>query len=277
MLLGHALPISGIILAYRGKSIHRITRTSAGAKPTEGVLPHTLAIGNQTKQPSEEGCQSFPGKADLVVCDRPVPETTIETKGDPSECLPRREFDSLSLNIIFPTASSDKQSSWRDKITHLVAVRFRCAALVQYIEKHSQSEYVFHPDEESGVLAAKAAYLLSLIVLIYFTLIFLVGILAISLWLEYNLPNIARAYNVTPSWAGAFLAMSAFTNNGMSLLDANMVPFQQEWVQECILRFVHHFPLTVASTGGSRSLLSAGSLLPATRFTLVSYAWQSGA
>lgn len=100
-------------------------------------------------------------------------------------------------------------------------------ALVQYIHRQCQHDLPLHLDEPE-VVASKATQLLVLIVLIYFAIFVLLGILAIAMWLNYNLPDIPRAYNVAPTWAGAFLATSAFSNNGMSLIDANMVPFQRE-------------------------------------------------
>jgi Trk-type K+ transport system membrane component len=54
--------------------------------------------------------------------------------------------------------------------------------------------------------------------------------LSIGLWLKLHRPDIPQADGVSPGWAGAFLATSAFANNGMSLIDASMAPFQLEYV-----------------------------------------------
>lgn len=66
---------------------------------------------------------------------------------------------------------------------------------------------------------------------ILYTIVFLfVGIVSFGLWLKFCRPDIPQADGVSPFWAGAFLATSAFSNNGMSLIDANMTPFQLEYV-----------------------------------------------
>ncbi|CCF40193.1 Na+/K+ transporter [Colletotrichum higginsianum] len=43
------------------------------------------------------------------------------------------------------------------------------------------------------------------------------------------MPSVATSNGANPWWAGIFFAVSAFNNSGMSLLDANMVPFQQAY------------------------------------------------
>ena len=40
---------------------------------------------------------------------------------------------------------------------------------------------------------------------------------------------VAQEYGVNPWWAGAFNAVSAFNNGGMSLIDASMVPFARNY------------------------------------------------
>lgn len=195
------------------------------AKLTEGVSPHTMALKSQTRQSLEDKCRHLASKdAGEIVCSKTVPEIAIEMKEDPPGYLSHPDSGSLPLTVVSVMACPDKQSRWYGKITHLPAVGSRFTTLVNYISKRSHS---FHLDEPA-VVAAKAIQLLSFIVFVYFAVILLLGVLVISIWLKLDLPNIATAYNVAPSWAGAFLATSAFSNNGMSLIDANMIPFQQE-------------------------------------------------
>lgn len=212
MLLGHAIPISGIVLVCRRRNLHRIIRPCTKAKPTEGVSPHTLAPERQTTQSSEQKCRPIHCKpADVVVCNRAVPATFLDTKEDRPGCSSHPEYDSTSRHDVAIDCGSS----------------FRLVALKRYIYTSFQSDISRRLDEPE-VLEAKATQVLSLIVLFYFVSIFSIGVLAIAVWLRYDLPDVARAYNVAPSWAGAFLAASAFSNNGMSLIDANMVPFQKE-------------------------------------------------
>ncbi|KID72301.1 Low-affinity potassium transport protein [Metarhizium brunneum] len=72
----------------------------------------------------------------------------------------------------------------------------------------------------------KALQLLSLVVPLYFTLWQVLGCLGLGAWIATNQPRPALENGINPWWLGIFNGVSAFNNSGMSLLDANMVPFQ---------------------------------------------------
>ncbi|KAK6440145.1 hypothetical protein LTR95_003639 [Oleoguttula sp. CCFEE 5521] len=71
-----------------------------------------------------------------------------------------------------------------------------------------------------------AICLLSWLVPAYFILWQLLGALGCAAWVAINRPETARSNGLNPWWVGAFNAISAFNNSGMSLLDANMTAFQ---------------------------------------------------
>lgn len=245
MFLGHTIPISGVVLVCRRINLRQIIRPSTEAKPTDGISSHTLAPESQTAQSSGEKCRSIPRKpADVVFCNRAVPPTFIEMKEDfpgcsshPGDNSTSRHDVAIDWGLSFDSSHNEKvtrfnarpheERKWYRKIPRFLTGRYRLMALKRCICKSFEPDIPRHLDEP-GVLAAKATQLLSLIVLTYFVSIFLIGVITIAVWLRYDLPDVARAYNVAPSWAGAFLATSAFSNNGMSLIDANMVPFQKE-------------------------------------------------
>ncbi|KAK1139370.1 hypothetical protein N8T08_000821 [Aspergillus melleus] len=96
-----------------------------------------------------------------------------------------------------------------------------------FISRNSQ----FHgltPEERGklGDVEYRAVSFLSVIVFLYWLLFMLLGIIGMGVWLEANHPNIARENGLSPFWTGAFFAVSAFVNSGMSLLDANMTALQ---------------------------------------------------
>ncbi|PYH92551.1 potassium transporter [Aspergillus ellipticus CBS 707.79] len=96
-----------------------------------------------------------------------------------------------------------------------------------FIARNSQ----FHgliPEERDrlGGVEYKAITFLLVIVTLYWVLFVLCGIIGMGGWLTANHPDIARKNGLTPFWTGAFFAVSAFVNSGMSLLDANMAAFQ---------------------------------------------------
>lgn len=84
--------------------------------------------------------------------------------------------------------------------------------------------------EELGGVEYKAVSFLSLVVFLYFILFILCGIIGMGGWLEANHPDVTRSNGLSPFWTGAFFAVSAFVNSGMSLLDANMTALQLKYV-----------------------------------------------
>lgn len=73
----------------------------------------------------------------------------------------------------------------------------------------------------------KAVSFLAWVVPIYFVLWQLIGALALGAYVNHYYPNKARENGLAPWWVGAFNAVSAFNNSGMSLLDANMTAFNK--------------------------------------------------
>lgn len=80
--------------------------------------------------------------------------------------------------------------------------------------------------EKLGGVEYKAICLLSIIVPLYFFLFNMLGFIGLGTWFTVNRPSIARENGLGPFWTGSFLAISAFGNNGMSLLDLNMTALQ---------------------------------------------------
>jgi hypothetical protein len=80
--------------------------------------------------------------------------------------------------------------------------------------------------EELGGVEYKAVSFLSVVVFLYFVMFILCGIIGMGGWLEANHPEVTRSNGLSPFWTGAFFAVSAFVNSGMSLLDANMTALQ---------------------------------------------------
>ncbi|KAM7220809.1 Cation transport domain containing protein [Rhypophila decipiens] len=73
----------------------------------------------------------------------------------------------------------------------------------------------------------RALKVLSVIVPLYFVLWQLLGCIALGGWIHNNQPEPSLANGIKPWWLGIFNGASAFNNSGMSLLDANMIPFQR--------------------------------------------------
>jgi hypothetical protein len=80
--------------------------------------------------------------------------------------------------------------------------------------------------EYLGGVEYRAVEVLVVTVAMYFILWQLLGGIALGAWIAVNAPEIPAVNQQNPWWAGIFLAISAFTNGGMTLLDAGMTVFQ---------------------------------------------------
>lgn len=94
----------------------------------------------------------------------------------------------------------------------------------------SRNSTFHHMDEKDrerlGGLEYKSVKLLAWLVPVYLVAWQLLGAIGLGAWVAYNRPATAAMNGLNPWWVGAFNAISAFNNSGMSLLDANMVAFQ---------------------------------------------------
>ncbi|KAJ4357577.1 uncharacterized protein N0V89_002153 [Didymosphaeria variabile] len=81
--------------------------------------------------------------------------------------------------------------------------------------------------DELGGYEYRAVNLLSWLVPAYYILFQLFGCVGLGVYVAMNKSLVTRANGLNPWWVGAFNAVSAFNNSGMSLLDANMVAFQK--------------------------------------------------
>ena len=99
-----------------------------------------------------------------------------------------------------------------------------------WIARNSQFHGLSEREREKlGGYEYRAVSFLAWLVPVYFVLWQLLGSLGCAAWVAVNMPDAARTNGLNPYWVGAFNAVSAFNNSGMSLLDANMVAFQRSY------------------------------------------------
>ncbi|KAL2678416.1 hypothetical protein Neosp_009162 [[Neocosmospora] mangrovei] len=83
--------------------------------------------------------------------------------------------------------------------------------------------------ENLGGCEYRALKALAVLVPLYFFLWQFLGCVALGAWINNYKPDTAKANGINPWWLGIFNGVSAFNNSGMSLLDANMIPFQNAY------------------------------------------------
>ncbi|KAB2580761.1 Low-affinity potassium transport protein [Lasiodiplodia theobromae] len=95
------------------------------------------------------------------------------------------------------------------------------------VGRNSQFHHLTEEEREAlGGAEYKAIKVLSVIVPLYYVLWQLLSCIGIGAYVAMNRPDTALQNGLNPWWVGAFNAVSAFNNSGMSLLDANMTAFQ---------------------------------------------------
>jgi len=99
-----------------------------------------------------------------------------------------------------------------------------------WVARNSQFHGLTEEERERlGGCEYRAVSLLEWLVPVYFVMWQLFGCIGCAAWVALNMPDTAWTNGIDPWWVGAFNAVSAFNNSGMSLLDANMVAFQRSY------------------------------------------------
>ncbi|CAK7565907.1 MAG: hypothetical protein SEPTF4163_003837 [Sporothrix epigloea] len=98
----------------------------------------------------------------------------------------------------------------------------------QTLDRNAQFHGLTREEREKlGGCEYRALKLLFAVVPLYFLIWQLFGCIALGSWINYNMSSVATGNGINPWWLGIFNGASAFNNSGMSLLDANMIPFEK--------------------------------------------------
>ena len=99
-----------------------------------------------------------------------------------------------------------------------------------WIARNSQFYGLSEEEREAlGGVEYRAVATLSWLVPAYFILFQLLSAIGLGAYIALHRPELAHSYGVNGWWAGAFNAVSAFNNSGMSLIDANAIPFARNY------------------------------------------------
>ncbi|KAK1758771.1 high-affinity potassium transport protein [Echria macrotheca] len=183
--------------------------------PPESTDQSTLVDHDDTWQitptnpPENAGANRADGHIAFATATRPhalSSSSVPSTQQSVMRARPRQETDGVS---------DDDAHHWRHILTGRTVGR--------NAQFHGLSS---HERERLGGYEYRALKMLAIVVPLYGFLWQFLGALALGAWIARYTPQIATDNGVGAWWAGVFYAVSAFNNNGMSLIDLNMIPFQ---------------------------------------------------
>lgn len=232
LILGHAVPIHAIIAFLRALSLRSLLKVNSIKRRRWQATTHRTILHIQEKQAQKHHDTAISAKLPSPVKTHITGREIHADLPSPDESRNSRHFIIIT-NPSYPCQGQQFQSTRRIGQRSLKSclswIVVRLQAIWPQIKSLRSSSRSIDPDEP-GWVEYKALILISVSTILYTILFFFIGILTIALWLKLCRPDIPQADGVSPVWAGTFLATSAFVNNGMSLIDANMAPFQREYV-----------------------------------------------
>jgi hypothetical protein len=193
IMMGSAIFVSAFIVIVRLKAFER-------------EMKHVVRSAQQSRMPSRKGSPTL-----IPQDDSTMPTRTIRFPSlDGVEMSPRAKRTEKAAPVPLdagPTMENDTPSSHRTSES----------------SEDSDVDLTFEERERLGGTEYKAVLFLSYLVPLYFVLWQLISCISCGWWIAAHRAALTRANGINPWWTGAFNAVSAFNNNGMSLLDANMV------------------------------------------------------
>lgn len=147
-----------------------------------------------------------------------VGATAAATRRPPSQSLARS-------NSIQPTSPSDPSPHLnRSETSSGQSTNPWFYSASGYFTRNSQVHgLTFSERQELGGQEYSAIVFLAFIVPFYFFVWQILGVIALGAWVKNYRAYLTVGNGLNPFWVGAFNAISAFNNNGMMLLDQNMV------------------------------------------------------
>lgn len=231
LILGHAFPIFAFISLLRAMSF----RTALKDAPSEEKCDQAVSQMPIVQLQEQMGCEkkdSLPAKLiDKAKIRMAVKEVQADTGlwngHELSSATNQRHPDETQRGSLVGVNNKKKHiGDWKAHIRSQISL-FK--GMVQRSANHLSCRDSICCNTPDGI-KYMALCLIAGLVIVYFIGFLILGIVTVGLWSKFVRPDIPREDKTSPFWAGAFLATSALCNNGMSLIDTNMGPYQKEWV-----------------------------------------------
>ncbi|KAJ5803350.1 uncharacterized protein N7503_005800 [Penicillium pulvis] len=231
-ILGHAIPILGVLSFTRawalGSALNNKQKNETKAE--EAYIP-SLDIPekplSEKQEDESEKCKTSP-EVKIAVLEAPTDiSSPVEPDGPnkASNCIVVTDLTQPEpVQSFVPVDEKDSVLNTKRRISRMLA---RFTGMVQRTKEHLNLDASVDYSDPEGVEYKARLFLAALMILYVFAFLSF-GSLALGLWLQIYSPEVSLTDGISPFWTGAFLVTSAFTNNGMSLIDTNMIPFQRE-------------------------------------------------
>ncbi|KAJ6102131.1 hypothetical protein N7486_004558 [Penicillium sp. IBT 16267x] len=232
-ILGHAIPILGVLSFTRAWALCSTLKNKQNNETKAEEEAYTPALDIAEKPlPEKQEDASEKGKTS--------PEVTIAVLEAPTAISSPVEPDGpyKADNCIVVTdltqpepvqsfVPMERKASFLKTKRRISRMLARFTGMIQRTKEHLNLDASIDYTDPEEVEYRTRLFLAAFIIL--YALSFLtLGSLAVGLWLQIYSPEVSLTDGISPFWTGAFLAASAFTNNGMSLIDTNMIPFQRD-------------------------------------------------
>lgn len=223
LISGHAITVHGITSFCRARTLRSVLKVNSNQKRERQTLINETILRTQDVPDQKEQYTTVYGKLPSPLETHIMGREIYAEIPSPDEPVSHnaQHFIVITNPFTHPSAPGNLKTclSW-------MTIRLKSGwPRVKNQQSHSSID-----PEEPRWIEYKALKLISVLTMLYSIVFLFVGIVSIGFWMALCRPDIPRADGVSPFWAGAFLATSSFSNNGMSLIDANMAPFQLEYV-----------------------------------------------
>ncbi|KAJ6104266.1 hypothetical protein N7523_010586 [Penicillium sp. IBT 18751x] len=237
LIIGHSIPIFGVVSLVRLWALRYTLHGNSNKDNAESSAPcaaifqqHENAVLNEKTEALAAIIESKETTSTAVI---EVP-ADVSTPDDPKGSWKDYGFIVLtdrtqsdqsqqvtSVTIISEENKTGNGKGWSaQKASRIQSIIQRAAAR---LTRQISIDY-----DGPGGLEYLALSLISVLLILYFIFFLLFGIIVLGLWSKFVRPDVPQEDHANPFWAGAFLATSALSNNGMSLVDTNMGPYQKE-------------------------------------------------
>ncbi|KAI0473571.1 TrkH-domain-containing protein [Xylariaceae sp. FL0804] len=221
------------LLPISAPTDRRLLSTLISPKPSQSQDAVSETAAQAPPMADDERRPSEPARAkDALTLDTDLKDTPAQTGATPStdhvafadELHPR----AFSSSVAPKSAATRRQGQGAGKALKvpLTPAEHHHGLSAFRVGRNAQFHGLTTEDREKlGGTEYRALRLLSVAVPVYFFSWQLFGCIALGAWIANNQPQPARDNSISPWWNGIFNGVSAFNNSGMSVLDANMVPY----------------------------------------------------